>query len=168
MDSDYVSVNEEMADVAMEISNQSDPGRTVEAISKTVQDRLRYERGATVVSTSAVEAWQAGRGVCQDFAHVMLAMLRSVGVPCRYVSGYFHPSPKAEIGEEVEGASHAWIEAWVGSWWAVDPTNDGIAGERHVTVARGRDYTDVAPVRGIYQGGPSEELTVAVSLTRVA
>lgn len=132
-----------------------------------VASRLEYERGSTSVSTSALEALSAGRGVCQDFVHVSLALLRSMGIPCRYVSGYFHPKADAAIGETHVGDSHAWLEAWTGAWRAVDPTNPVPVGERHVVVARGRDYRDVSPLKGVYSGAPSSTPQVRVELTRL-
>lgn len=133
-----------------------------------VRDALVYERGVTRVSTSAVEACEAGRGVCQDFAHVTLSLLRTMGIPARYVSGYLHPRPDAAVGEMVSGESHAWVEWWVGDWVRFDPTNGIDVGERHVVVARGRDYADVPPLKGIYSGGAAGDLEVTVELTRTA
>ena len=118
--------------------------------------------------TSALQAWELGQGVCQDIAHVTLAMLRAAGVPARYVSGYLHPQPDAVLGEVVVGESHAWVEAWLGGWWPFDPTNDQPVGLRHVTVARGRDYGDVPPLKGVYAGGGSQSLGVRVEVTRLA
>ena len=130
--------------------------------SSRVHEHVAYRPGTTGVSTSAVEAWQLGAGVCQDIAHVSLALLRAVGHPGRYVSGYLHPGGEgAAIGETVAGESHAWVEAWLGTWWAFDPTNGVPAGERHVVVARGRDYGDVPPLKGVYAGGGSQSLGVA-------
>jgi transglutaminase-like putative cysteine protease len=131
-----------------------------------VRGRLRYEQGATTVSSSAADALAEGRGVCQDFAHLALALLRSAGIPARYVSGYLYPNEDGGAGE-VQGQSHAWIEAWVGDWAPFDPTSGTTPGERHVVVARGRDYADVAPLKGIYHGGPSDALHVVVALTRL-
>ena len=96
----------------------------------------------------------------------MISLLRAVGIPARYVSNYLYPK-EGEIGESVTGESHAWVEAWDGGWWACDPTNGTEVGERHTAVARGRDYSDVSPLKGIYSGGESEELGVMVSLTRL-
>ena len=132
-----------------------------------VADRLEYQRGSTSVSTSAVEALTAGRGVCQDFVHVSLAVLRSMGIPARYVSGYFHPNADAGPGEVHVGDSHAWLEAWTGGWRSVDPTNPVPVAERHVVVARGRDYNDVSPLKGVYSGAPSTTPRVTVELTRL-
>jgi transglutaminase-like putative cysteine protease len=90
-----------------------------------------------------------------------------MGVPARYVSGYLHPQKGAAIGDKVAGESHAWIEAWTGDWWGFDPTNNQEIGHRHVGVARGRDYADVAPLRGVHAGGGVAALEVEVSLTRL-
>jgi transglutaminase-like putative cysteine protease len=132
-----------------------------------VHDSLSYEKGTTNVSTPAVEAWHAGRGVCQDFVHLSIALLRAMGIPARYVSGYLHPRDDAEIGETVAGESHAWAEAWIGEWFAFDPTNRSTVGSRHVLVARGREYGDVTPMKGVFSGAPSSTPTVVVELTRL-
>ena len=95
-------------------------------------------------------------------------MLRSIGIPARYVSGYLHPNAEAEIGRTVAGESHAWVEWWDGDWIGYDPTNGKPVGEQHVLVARGRDYDDVAPLKGIYSGPRSAELGVRVEVTRLA
>lgn len=144
------------------------PTETVESVAAWVNSHLEYVPGVTGVQTSAVEAARAGRGVCQDFAHLATAVLRAAGVPTRYVSGYLHPSVDAEIGDEVTGESHAWIETWLGDWWGFDPTNAVDVGSRHVVVARGRDYTDVPPVKGVYAGNAEHQMTVEVKITRVA
>ena len=133
-----------------------------------VHDRLEYVPGVTGVQTSAADAARAGRGVCQDFAHLSLALLRAAGVPARYVSGYLHPRPDAEIGDEVSGESHAWIDAWAGNWWAFDPTNAIDVGVRHVMVARGRDYSDVPPVKGVYAGNADNSMSIEVVIARMA
>jgi transglutaminase-like putative cysteine protease len=124
--------------------------------------------GATGVHTSAAQAWDVRKGVCQDFAHVAVGILRNLGVPARYVSGYLQPRSDAEVGEKLRGESHAWVEWWSGSWQAWDPTNGRPAGPDHVLVARGRDYDDVPPLKGIYSGAGSGELFVTVELTRLA
>ena len=144
------------------------PDDAVAAAADWVRAALVYEKGSTDVSTSAVEAWRAGRGVCQDFVHVALALLRGMRIPGRYVSGYLHPRADAPIGEAVVGESHAWAEAWTGEWRPFDPTNPGPVGERHVVVARARDYRDVVPLKGIYSGAPSSTFAVDVALTRRA
>ena len=132
------------------------------------REQLTYVPGTTGVHTSAIEAWNGGEGVCQDFAHLTLAVLRTMGVPCRYCSGYLHPEGDAAVGSTVSGESHAWLEAWTGDWTALDPTAGSPTGERHVLVARGRDYADVPPMKGIFHGGPTAKLDVTVALTRLA
>jgi transglutaminase-like putative cysteine protease len=91
-----------------------------------------------------------------------------VGIPARYVSGYLYPNADGAVGDTVAGQSHAWVEWWCGDWVAFDPTNGGPAGLRHVTVARGRDYADVTPLKGVYHGAPSTGLGVTVEITRLA
>jgi len=162
----YVPLGADVAHEARGLSRGTSPGEACLGAMEWVRSHLRYERGATTVSTDAVQALQQGGGVCQDFAHVLLALLRSMGVPGRYTSGYLHPSSQAGIGETVVGQSHAWVEAWVGDWWPLDPTNAQPVGERHVVVGRARDYGDVSPLKGIYHGGPAEDLVVAVRITR--
>ena len=161
-------VDEVLADAAATACRGRTPRETCEAVGAWVRERLVYQRGATTVSTTAVDALQEGRGVCQDFAHVALALLRSVGIPARYVSGYLHPSANAETGNTVVGESHAWVEAWLGDWEPFDPTNGRPVGEPHVIVGRARDYADVSPLRGIFLGGAASALAVTVELTRVA
>jgi transglutaminase-like putative cysteine protease len=164
----YVPKHRELASVARSLRKGRTPQETVLAVSKWVHDTLKYQRGTTGVHSSAIDAWQAGEGVCQDYAHLTLAMLRAVGVPSRYVSGYLHTKPDAAVGETVVGESHAWIEAWTGDWWGFDPTNDLPIGHRHVWVATGRDYADVSPLKGIYSGGAATAIEVTVDMTRLA
>ena len=109
-----------------------------------------------------------GEGVCQDMAHLTVSLLREVGLPARYVSGYVHPMAAAGPGDEMEGESHAWVEYWVGQWVGCDPTNLAQVGERHVVVAAGRDYGDVPPLKGIYRGAPNSRMQVTVTVTRLA
>lgn len=144
------------------------PAEAVAAVAAWTNEQLSYERGATHVATSAAEAWEAGRGVCQDFAHVSLAVLRAMGVPARYVSGYLHPKAEAVPGVTEMGESHAWVEAWTGTWCPVDPTNLVPVGERYVVVARGRDYRDVAPIKGIYSGHGRSTAEAVVEVTRLS
>jgi transglutaminase-like putative cysteine protease len=146
----------------------STPQGALELVSDWVRDALVYERGSTSVSSSATDARMNGRGVCQDFVHLAIALLRSMGIPARYASGYFHPQADAHIGDTVHGESHAWCEAWTGGWWPFDPTNAVAVAERHVLVARGRDYGDVPPLKGIFSGTLSTTPVVSVELTRHA
>ncbi len=163
----YAPIEGEIAEVGSEIGRTVEPGDALEAVDDWLTGRLVYERGVTAVSSSALEALQAGRGVCQDYAHAGVAVLRSMGVPARYVSGYFLPEGGIEIGVPVVAETHAWIEAFTGHWAASDPTNAVPVGERHVVVAKGRDYGDVPPLKGVYSGDPAEDLRVTVALTRI-
>ena len=152
-----------------EISGPSrSPDETAAAISALVHDHVTYLPGATGVRTNAQEAWDKGQGVCQDMAQIAVSLMRAVGLPARYVSGYLHPDPKAEPGSTSVGQSHAWVEYWAGSWVALDPTSGAPVGERHVAVARGRDYGDVPPLKGIYHGPPDSDMLVTVEVTRLA
>jgi transglutaminase-like putative cysteine protease len=165
----YVPIDGDLAATAASLLASAErPSEAALAAAAWVNNELVYERGITRVSTSAVEAWHEGRGVCQDFAHLTLSLLRTMGIPARYVSGYLHPNPEAAIGEMVTGESHAWVEWWVGDWVRFDPTNAVDVAERHVVVARGRDYGDVPPLKGIYSGGAAGDLEVTVELTRMA
>lgn len=164
----FTEGNEELTSIAHDLAAGRAPRETLEEVAAWTRSTMRYVAGSTNVSTSALEAWRQSAGVCQDFAHLTLAILRSLGIPARYVSGYLHPNPDALVGEPTDGQSHAWVEAWLGSWHAVDPTNGSSVGERHVAVGRGRDYADVAPFRGVYHGGALGDLSVSVKLTRVA
>jgi transglutaminase-like putative cysteine protease len=101
-------------------------------------------------------------------AHVTVALLRAAGLPARYVSGYLHADPSAEPGQTAVGESHAWVEYWTGSWRPIDPTSGAPVRERHVVVARGRDYSDIPPHKGIYHGAPASALAVTVEVTRLA
>ena len=165
----YVPVVDELVDAASTLAaGAPSPGEACEAVVDWVRGRVQYEKGTTVVSTSAAEALGIGSGVCQDFAHITLGLLRAMGIPGRYVSGYTFPSRRVNVGMDVDGQSHAWVEAWTGDWFAVDPSHGEPVGERHVLVARGRDYADVPPLKGIYRGAPAAALDVSVELTRLA
>jgi transglutaminase-like putative cysteine protease len=144
------------------------PDETAEAIWSRVRSRVTYMPGVTGVRTNAQEAWEKGQGVCQDMAHVTVALLRAAGLPARYVSGYLHADPAAEPGITVAGQGHAWVEYWTGSWAACDPASGTPVGERHVVVARGRDYADVPPLKGTYHGTPDSAMEVTVEVTRLA
>jgi transglutaminase-like putative cysteine protease len=161
----FTAPGAELADLAADLRADR-PLLTAQRIMERTHQSLSYVRGVTSVHTSANEAFTDGAGVCQDFAHLALAMAKSVGLPSRYVSGYFHPDPDAIIGEEIAGESHAWIEVWTGTWWGYDPTNDCPVGERHVAIGRGRDYSDVPPVKGIYAGNAEHTMKVGVRITR--
>lgn len=145
----------------------ADPHEAAARLSAWVGERVSYVPGVTGVRTSAKEAWAAGQGVCQDLAHLTVGVLRETGLPARYVSGYLHPDANAQPGGTGTGESHAWVEYWAGEWVGLDPTNQTRPGEGHVTVARGRDYDDVPPLKGIYHGAPGSHMTVTVTVTRL-
>ena len=143
------------------------PLDAIHFLNTAMREQITYAPGTTSVYSPASEAWEKGAGVCQDFTHATLSILRSAGIPARYVSGYLY-NGSGEIGEEVVGESHSWVEAWVGHWLPFDPTNGNPVAEDHVLVARGRDYHDVSPLKGIFSGGRSRKTEVTVSLTRIA
>jgi transglutaminase-like putative cysteine protease len=115
--------SEEMTALAREHVAALDPGRRRPRHHRAGARSRGLPPGSTGVATSAGEAWDLGTGVCQDIAHVTVGLLRSVGLPAAYVSGYLHPKASAGIGETITGESHAWVEVWLGSWWGYDPTN---------------------------------------------
>lgn len=130
-----------------------------------IYDHLRYQSGASQVSSVAADIWADGRGVCQDFSHVTIGALRSLGIPTRYVSGYLHPGSE-DKNQTVDAESHSWVEWWCGSWVAFDPTANSQIGNHYVRVGHGRDYGDVPPLRGTYAGGESD-MFVTVRLTQL-
>jgi transglutaminase-like putative cysteine protease len=145
----------------------SDPDEVARRICELVHGQMSYVPGSSQVQSTAAEAWAAGEGVCQDIAHVCIGALRSVGIPARYVSGYFDPRSDPQPGEVASAQSHAWVEWWAGSWTGFDPTNAVSPDDRHVLVARGRDYGDVTPLKGIYSGSAPSTLFVEVQIRRL-
>ncbi len=143
------------------------PDAAARAICTHLHEVIEYVPGVTTVHTPASHAWQERKGVCQDFAHLALGALRSLGIPARYVSGYLHPRPEAGVGETVHGESHAWVEWWAGEWHAFDPTNAKEVGDHHVIVARAREYNDVMPMAGVFAGAGSL-LEVVVEVTQIS
>lgn len=164
----YTPRERELLAKSRELKKGRTPSEAVLAGSQWVWEQLKYQPGSTGVHSSAVDAWRERKGVCQDFAHLTLVLLRGMGIPARYVSGYLHTKEDGALRETVRGESHAWIEAWTGGWWGYDPTNAIPVGPRHVWVALGRDYADVAPLKGIYSGGAATALEVTVDITRLA
>jgi transglutaminase-like putative cysteine protease len=159
---------EEVEALARDLVAGRSPDEAARTLCEQLRGRLEYETGVTSVHTDARGFWSAGRGVCQDFAHLAIGALRSLGIPARYASGYLHPRPDADLGETVPGQGHAWVEWWAGEWVPFDTTHLTEVGADHVLVARGRDYTDVTPLKGIIAGATSSELFVDVEVTRVA
>ena len=129
-------------------------------LARVIDDRVVYTSGATAVTTAAARALALGRGVCQDHAHIMLAVCRLLHVPARYVSGYIHP------GDTEHTASHAWVDVWLPEtgWLSVDVTHAQWASGMHCRIAVGRDYDSASPVRGVRTGGGEEHMRVAVDV----
>jgi transglutaminase-like putative cysteine protease len=150
------------------------PLAAVTLMSELIPDRFEYRQGATYVDSRIEDLLEAGAGVCQDFVHLGLALLRHHGIAARYVSGYLFAAGSGDGQESVEVDTHAWLEAllpvvdggepvWVGA----DPTNRVLAGETHVKIGHGRHYADVPPIKGIYRGSASAALTASVTMTRL-
>ncbi|MCF3648898.1 transglutaminase family protein [Synoicihabitans lomoniglobus] len=151
-------------------------GEATLALNHWINDTFTYAAGSTQIDTSVATSLKQRTGVCQDFAQVMIAILRSAEIPARYVVGYIETDsqrdaaaprrrPRALIGA---AESHAWVEVCLsnGEWWPLDPTNDCVAGERHVRVATGRDYHDCTPTRGVFKGTTTRRLEVTVAMQR--
>jgi transglutaminase-like putative cysteine protease len=152
----------------------SNPLATVLLVSELIPDRFAYRKGATFVDSRVADLLEAGAGVCQDFVHLGLCLLRHHGIAARYVSGYLFAAGSNEINESIEVDTHAWLEAllplpdggepvWVGA----DPTNRILAGETHVKIGHGRHYADVPPIKGVYRGAASAKLDASVTMTRL-
>jgi transglutaminase-like putative cysteine protease len=143
------------------------------AIHRRVGATLRYAPGTTYVGVPVEDVLAAGTGVCQDFAHVAVAMCRSIGIPARYVSGYLFTTSDSSggepDGEAVRVQTHAWFEAAVpgAGWLALDPTNSTEVGVRHVKIGHGRDYDDIQPLRGVFSGKANQTLEVSVDIRRL-
>ena len=143
----------------------------IELIRRMKSD-IAYEIGATTVTTTPPMSFALRRGVCQDFAHIMISGLRGIGLPAAYISGYLRSAPRTDP-TRLQGADamHAWVLLWCGAaagWIGLDPTNAILAGEDHVTLAIGRDYTDVAPMDGVILGSGGQRIDVAVAVTPAA
>jgi transglutaminase-like putative cysteine protease len=162
------AMDDDVVAQAREAVGDAHPHEAGALVCRFVNTHMEYLSGSTNVTTNAMQAWSTGKGVCQDISHVTVGLLRALGLPARYVSGYLHPKPRAAIGEPVTGESHAWVEWWDGGWNGFDPTNSVDVGTRHVTLGRGRDYGDVPPFKGLFSGPKSEGHTVTVEVTRLA
>jgi transglutaminase-like putative cysteine protease len=143
------------------------PLETVVKVTELIPDRFQYRPGVTYVGSTVNDLLTAGGGVCQDFAHLALILLRRNGVPARYVSGYLFAAPP-EGDDSVEVNTHAWIEALLPTGWVgADPTNRRLAGADHVKIGHGRRYADVPPIKGVYRGAASATLEAGVKMTRL-
>ena len=148
------------------IQREKDPLRVLYAINQRIYDSFDYVPASTDVDSPIDVALAARRGVCQDYTHIFIALARSLGIPCRYVSGYlFHEDDRQD--RSAQDATHAWAEAFLPNqgWIGFDPTNNLVAQGRHIRVAIGRDYADVPPTKGVYRGDAKSDLDVGVQVT---
>jgi transglutaminase-like putative cysteine protease len=145
-----------------------DSFEAVRKMTELIYHDFEYRQGVTDVHTSVAQILDNRQGVCQDFAHLLIGLCRAIDVPARYASGYIVVNGATEADAPTRGsdASHAWVEAFTPThgWRGFDPTNNLVANDRYVKIAIGRDYKDVPPTRGTYQGGGTERLTVAVTV----
>jgi transglutaminase-like putative cysteine protease len=167
-----VSLDPEIRDYVRESFPASRPilEAAIELIHRLKAD-ITYEIGATTVTTTPPMSFALRRGVCQDFAHIMISGLRGIGLPAAYVSGFLRSAPPSDA-TRLQGseAMHAWVMLWCGTtagWIGLDPTNAVVAAEDHVSLAIGRDYTDVAPVDGVILGSGRQRMGVSVNVTPV-
>ncbi len=144
---------------------RGDPLSLLRELNEAMYGAFEYKPKATRVDSPIEDALTNKMGVCQDFAHVFITILRGLMIPARYVSGYLYHGDEANDRSR-EGATHAWVEAWLpgAGWTGFDPTNNLLASERHIRTAIGRDYADVPPTRGVFKGEASSKLTVSVSV----
>jgi transglutaminase-like putative cysteine protease len=147
----------------LHVARRSDPLSFLMDLNADINEWFDYVPKSTQVDSPIDQAIEARKGVCQDFAHIMIALARHVKIPCRYVSGYLHPREEKR-DHSSDGATHAWVEALVPGfgWVGFDPTSNMLAGTRHIRTAIGRDYADVPPTKGIFKGDASSELAVSV------
>jgi transglutaminase-like putative cysteine protease len=166
-----VPLHKVLAPLKKDFIHSAEPiGEALLRINRWIYQTFKYKPGTTDLSTPLTEVIRRKRGVCQDFAHLMLSILRTYGLPARYVSGYIEAYDPTVTDKTLIGAtaSHAWIEVYLpgGYWWGLDPTNNQCSGERHVHIAFGTDYQDAAPLKGTYKGVQDQELEVMVSVKR--
>jgi transglutaminase-like putative cysteine protease len=168
--SQYAKPTELLAKLAKELDlrRRENPLELLQELNRKLYESFDYVPNTTKVDSPIDEALESRRGVCQDFAHIMIALLRELKIPCRYVSGYLYHADKSH-DRSPAGATHAWVEAYLGDagWVAFDPTNDLVGCDRHIRVAVGRDYADVPPTRGVYKGEAESELRVMVAVSLV-
>jgi transglutaminase-like putative cysteine protease len=158
---------EELA-AELRVERRGSPYELLIELNAAVYDAFDYVPNSTDVDSPIDLSLATREGVCQDFAHIMITLVRRLRIPCRYVSGYlFHQDTDKD--RSPAGATHAWVEAYLGEpgWVAFDPTNNLLGGERHIRVALGRDYADVPPTRGVFKGKPENELSVLVTVSSV-
>lgn len=150
----------------LSLSRRDDPLGLLRELNQRLYEWFEYVPRSTKVDSPIDEALQNRSGVCQDFAHIMIALVRSLQIPCRYVSGYLHRRTE-DRDRSIEDATHAWVEAFLPplGWVGFDPTNCLVTSDRHIRTAIGRDYADVPPTKGIFRGHTASELSVAVRVS---
>lgn len=171
----HTTASSAVVDLARQCAAGSDDvGEVVSCLAGWVGSHLVYEPGATAIGVTTDEVLDRRAGVCQDFSHLLVAMCRAVGIPARYVSGYFFAASEhaPELDEELHTVvvqTHAWVEVAIpgSGWLAVDPTNLEPVSERHIVIGRGREYDDVPPFRGVYTGEAEAEVTATVTIRRL-
>lgn len=171
LDSPLVRRSPELRDLALPSFPPERPlFEAVEDLMRRIHAEFRYDPSSTTIETSLAEVLEQRRGVCQDFAHLAIGCLRSLGLAARYVSGYVESLAEDGSRPSTGGdASHAWLAVFdpVAGWLDVDPTNDQVPARQHVTLAWGRDYSDVAPLKGVLLGGGDHSLAVSVAIRRL-
>jgi len=160
----FTSLTDVLQDAKLTEMLSLSPLQAAQELKTYVYDHFKYIKGITTVETTLDEIWKLRAGVCQDFAHFLLVLLRQINIPARYVSGYICPNQNGMRGE---GATHAWIEAFIpgNGWVGFDPTNNCVADDLHVRLAVGRNFSDCSPVKGTYKGAAGQTLEVGVSVS---
>jgi transglutaminase-like putative cysteine protease len=160
----FSSLSEVLDSVCPDKARSRTPLAAALQLRTFVYDHFKYIKGVTSVESTLDEVWGLKAGVCQDFAHILLVLLRQIQIPARYVSGYICPNHNGMRGE---GATHAWIEACIpfNGWVGLDPTNNCLADDLHVRLAVGRNFSDCSPVKGTYKGAAGQRLEVGVSVS---
>ena len=161
-------------DLYEEIESET-PLQALQTLLDMIPNQFEYRPGVTYVGSTIADLLQTRAGVCQDFVHLSLVLLRRHGIAARYVSGYLWSAPEDEGTDSVEVDTHAWLEALLPGtdgrgepvWGSADPTNRRLAGETHVKIGHGRFYSDVPPVKGLYMGGAHSDLHAAVTMSRL-
>lgn len=166
----YTHSTPALAQLAQELNltRRDDPLTLLREMTTAIYTTFDYDQDITNVYSPMDVALQTRRGVCQDFVHIMLTLLREMGIPCRYISGYLFHRENGYDRSAVD-ASHAWVEAWLPGygWVGFDPTNNCLCADRHIRVAIGRDYADVPPTKGVFRGKAESTLKVAVQVKRI-
>ncbi len=168
----YVDLNASIREYAGEVANITQVGSvydTVRGVTARIYQDFSYQPGATSLATTAKDTLSLKRGVCQDFAHLMLALCRVQGIPARYISGYHFVGDLQGGHADFKQASHAWVEAFIPGigWLGFDPTNNGTMNWRYVKLGHGRDYNDIVPIKGVYSGAGCSKMEVIVDVRKI-